>query len=337
MEEAKKAFDEEKKAAEVTHAKAIADKEDQFRSLKSAHETSLSAERTKTTEAVKTGEKKVYEAEKAAEASFKAAQDEWNKERNQLNQRIAQLSSNSAAEADLLKGDLSRFKKQSEELNLSLTKKTDEIRKLNGITADLKNEIDNLRKELESNAAAAKQKMEAELSKLKEYYDGIIDKNDAGNADMLMKLEMAKKEELESSLASLREELTKLLEEEKASHTATDARLSTLLSNEKSAHTKTLDTLNDQISKLKNTHASSHASLVEAHRVELEALQKRLADEHDMRLTEAKAAHDTEQVRRRQRRRRRSRSSFCICASLTYTMPPPPSARPPCRTETTSR
>jgi hypothetical protein len=299
MDDAKKAFEVEKNAAQAAHAKASADKEDQLRSLKDSHETAISAERVKTTEAVKMGEKKVYEAEKAAEAAFKAAEDEWNKERNQLNQRIAQLSSNSAAEADLLKGDLSRFKKESEELNLSLTKKTDEIKKLNGITADLKNEIDNLRKELESNAAAAKQKMEAELSKLKEHYEGIISKNDAGNADMLMQLEMAKKEELESSLASLREELTKFLEEEKAAHTATDARLSALLSDEKSAHTKSLETLNDQISKLKDTHASSHASIVEAHRVELEALQKRLADEHGMRLTEAKAAHDNEQVRRK--------------------------------------
>mmetsp|Transcript_9508 Transcript_9508/g.19347 ORF Transcript_9508/g.19347 Transcript_9508/m.19347 type:complete len:1073 (-) Transcript_9508:33-3251(-) len=295
MNDAKKAFEEESKVAGMRHADELKKKEEEIFSMKSSHESALSAERMRVTEAVKTGERKVYEAEKEAEAAMKAAEEEWNKERNQLNTRIAQLSSNSAAEADLLKGDLSKFKKQTEEMAISLTRKSDEIKKLNGISADLKNEIDNLRKELESNAAAAKMKMEAELGKLKEYYEGIINKNDAGNAEMLMKLEMEKKEELEFSLASLREELTKLLEDEKAAHTSTENRLSTLLFDEKSAHQKTIDTLNDQIQKLKDSHASSHSSIVEAHRIELEALQKRLSDEHDMRLSEAKSAHDIEQ------------------------------------------
>ena len=222
------------------------------------------------------------------------AKEEWEKERSMLNKRIADLSSNSAAEADLLKGDLSRFKSQSKALQDDLEKKSNEVKKLNGIASDLKGQIDELRKELEANAAAAKKKLESELAKMKAHYDGLMGKNDAGNAEMMMKLEMKAKEDLDKALEALRTGLQAVIDEEEEAHKKTDGRLSGELASERDAHKQTLDNLSAQIAEMKAKYESGHADMVKAHDAEMAKVKQALKDEHDAHVRDAKEAHEKE-------------------------------------------
>jgi chromosome segregation ATPase len=288
-------FEQDLKVVNDEHAAAVKQWELKVSDAVSAGERAAAAEKQKTAEMKVTGERNVAQTAKEHEAKLAKALKEWEDERNQLNKRIADLSTNSAAETDLLKGDVSRFKKETAALTAELEKNKSEVTKLNGIAADLKRQIDELRKELEANASAAKAKMDAELAKLKEYYEGVLGKNDGANADALMKMEMDMKEKMDAELKKLREELENVIEEERANLAALGEKseaekksLNEQLASEKERHSASVERLERIIKDLTSSGKDSMDNLVKAHKEEIERLKKMLTEEHEGRMADAK-------------------------------------------------
>ena len=245
----------------------------------------------KTAEMKVTGEKNVANAIKDGEARLNKLQKEWDEERNQLNKRIADLSANSAAETDLLKGDVGRFKKQTAELTAELEKNKTEVAKLNGIAADLKKQIDELRKELEANANAANAKLELELKKLREHYEGLMGKNDESNTGVLMKMEIEMKEKMEEELRKLREELEAIIAEERlkvGEMEEAKGKVEGELEMEKKDHQVSVERLAKVIKELEASGKEGMEKMIREHKEELEGVQKRLEEEHNGRMEDSK-------------------------------------------------
>ena len=219
--------------------------------------------------------------------------EEWEKERQILQKKIAELGKNSAAEADALKGEGAKMRKEASELKDNLAKSKDEVRRLNSVTDGLKNQIDELRKELEQNALAAKKKLEAELSKLKLNYDKAIQDCNNDKAEILFNSEMKGKEELESALAELRQELVDEMETARCRHEVVVNSLSEQLVDEKESHVAAAKTLTETIEHLKSNHSDITSALQKAHDEQIKELKQALKKEHDLRVKELKENHDS--------------------------------------------
>ena len=286
-------------AAAADHAAVVKVWESKVAEARSEGERNVMAANQKTAEAKVTGERSVAAAKKEAAATLAKSLKDWETERNQLNKRIADLSANSATEADLLKGDVATFKKQTAALTAELEKNKSEVAKLSGIGSDLKRQIDELRKELEANTVAAKSKLEQELNKLREHHEGLVSKNDGANADAIMAMEMELKEDFNKKMAALRAEMEAAVEEEKAKFeklkAASEGReggLSSQLSKEKAEHTASVERLQKTINDLSSSNKSGMAELAKAHQEEIDRLKKALTDEHDGRMADAKSAEE---------------------------------------------
>ena len=247
-----------------------------------AHEEKLRVQNNEAQAALEAAERAAGAAAKKFKEEAEAKLKEWELERSNLNRRIADLSKNSAAEAEALKGEGERRKKEALDLQTNLNKTQAENKQLAGITADLKKQIDELRRELEDSKAAAKTKMEQEIARITRHYDDLLAKSGNESAGAMVEMEAKHRAEMDSAVKKLRDEFDSKLEKEVAAHKVTKDTLSAKLEEESANCRAAVEKLEARIRDLEAQYSGRDKDSKERHAKEVADLrlahEKKLAD-----------------------------------------------------------